>query len=335
MFVDIFKITLLCATLCFAQQLRGLAYNPYGTLGAPLTIADILQKPNDIYGQKFIYAYPALGSGYSAFDLAGGSTLLAFDNSLILGYAKSFYGLLLRISPYMYCDRNFDDSYECSSRNIFDMNFSVPLGSSILYAHTGLMANKGDDYGKYESYTKEASIGITGGNRLVWDSRINLEHREESYSGYEFVTSENLTRTEFLFNFGYKILQSDRLKFIIGLNNMLSCNYYYWSSSYIDNYVLFANISPNFLGEVALTEHLLAFVGASYHISYHMFLSKDDSTQIETFAITNSEPGAYVGLRYEYKNWAVETLLTSDAFGDLLNRNNPFFSLGLFFFFQP
>jgi len=348
--MNIVKIMLLCAVLCFAQQLRGFAYNPYGTLGAPPTISDILQKPSDIYLHKFVYVSPADGSGYSAFDLAGGSALLGFDNSLMLGYAKSFYGLLLRVSPYKYCDRNDNDSYECSSNQDIGLSFSMPLGNSILYAYTGKFISS--DYSdeddediissKYETSVKKAYIGIKGGNTLVWDLRLGVERYKTSYYGYgfsgftpyEFKFSNYLTNTEFLFNFGYKIVQNDRLKFIIGSNNALSCDYS--SYSYADNsqYNLLATISPNFLGEIALTEHLLAFVGASYDISYLMLLSQNDSTQIEGFAINNYEPGAYAGLRYEYKNWAIETLLASDAFGELLDRKNPFISLGFFFFFQ-
>jgi len=352
--MNIVKITLLCTALCFAQQpVRGFAYNPYGTLGAPPTIADILQKPSDIYLHKFVYVSPESSSGYSAFDFAGGSALLGFDNSLILGYAKSFYGLVLRVSPYKRCDLNFDDNYKCSSNQIFEMNFSIPLGSSIFYAHTSQTTQSGYDSdddidSQYESYIKEASIGITGGNTLVWDLRFSLDRQKISHSGYgyggydftpyEFTFSSYLTNAEFLFNFGYKILQNDRLKFIIGSNNALSCDYYSPYYTDFNEYYLGVTISPNFLGEVALTKHLLAFVGASYDISYNVTLSKGDSTQIEleSFAINNYEPGAYAGLRYEYKNWAVETRLVSNVTEAIFGENpyNPFISLGFFYFFQ-
>lgn len=361
--MNIAKIMLLCAVLVFAQHnaLRGFAYNPYETLGAAPTIADILQKPSDIHGHEFVYVSPKYGSGYSAFDLAGGSALLGFDQSflgfnqsLILGYAKSFYGLLLKISPYRLCNRSYDDVYKCSSNQNFGLNFSMPLGSSIFYAYTGktIQSDYGNDNDdilnyKYESSAKEAYIGITGGNALVWDFRLGFDRYKTSHSGYgygynfipyEFDFSNYETNTEFLFNFGYKILQSDRLRFIIGSNNGFLCQYY--SNSYNDasEYHLQAVISPNFLGEAALTKHLLAFVGASYNIYSYILLSKNDDTEddakIETFSIQSYMPGTYAGLRYEYKNWAIETRLQNDVFGEIFSGRTPFIRLGVFFFFQ-
>jgi len=364
--MNIIKVMLFCIAFAFAQQLsqekpfntlRGFAYNPYGTLGAAPTIADILQKPSDIYGHNFVYVSPESGSAYSAFDLAGGSALLSFDQSLMLGYAKSFYGLLLKVSPYRLCNRVSNDNYECSSDQNIDLNFSVPLGSSILYAYTGKTISSdyyNDDDGvdvsryKQELSAREAYIGITGGDKFVWDLRFNFDRYKISYSGYgyeeydftpkEFYFANSETDLTFLFSFAYKIVQNDRLNFIVGLNNEASWQYYSLFYNDFDNYDLQVIISPNFLGEIVLTKHLLAFVGASYSLSsYVLFSSGDDENddkKIDTFKMDNSEPGAYVGLRYEYKNWAVETRLQSDTFGELLSGNNPFISLGAFFFFQ-
>ncbi|MCL1956153.1 MAG: hypothetical protein FWF63_02420 [Fibromonadales bacterium] len=347
--MNIVKVMLLCVALVFAQQtLRGFAYNPYGTLGAAPTIEDILQKPSDIYEQKFIYVSPLPGSGYSAFDLAGGSALLGFDRSLMLGFAKSFYGLFLNVSPYRRCERIDDDNYECSSNQNIGLNFSVPLGSSVIYAHTGKEIisdyyNDNDDGDvvryKQEESVKEAYIGITGGDRLVWDLMFSYDRHKTSTSGYayeeynftprKFDFADYSTDIEFLFSFGYKILQSDKLKFIAGLNNELS---YFDSDNFYSFQVI---ISPNFFGEIALTKHLLIFVGANYSISSYVLLDdKNDDTKIKIFEISNYEPGAYAGMRYEYKNWAVETRLQSDAVGKLLDGKNPFIRLGAFFFFQ-
>jgi len=340
--MNIVKIILLCAVLVFAEQsLRGFAYNPYGTLGAAPTIADILQKPSDVYWHKFVYVSPESGSGYSAFDLAGGSALLGFDQSLMLGYAKSFYGLSLSIFPHKLCNRVSDDKYECSSNQNIGMNFSVPLGSSILYAYTGKITTSGydgddDDILKQESFVKKAYIGITGGDRLVWDLKFSYDlYKTSSYRymyndkflGIANDTSDT-TDMKFLLNLGYKILQSDKLKFIVGLNNE-------FSYSDFDNYYLQAIISPNFLGEMALTKHLLTFVGASYSISsYVRGATVEGDTNIDVFYLYKYEPGAYAGLRYEYENLAVETRLQSDTFEELLSGNNPFIALGVFFFFR-
>jgi len=91
-------------------------------------------------------------------------------------------------------------------------------------------------------------------------------------------------------------------------------------------------VSPNFLGEVILTGHLLAFVGARHNILYYMWLSEDYyyDMEIRYFSINNLGSGAYTGLRYERKNWAIETRLEGDVFGKVLSGNNPFISFGGF-----
>jgi len=360
MFMNIAKIMLFCVALAFAENsLRGFAYNLYETPGAAPTIADILQKPSDIYGHNFIYVSPASGSGYSAFDLVGGSALLGFDQSLMLGYAKNFYGLLLRISPHQFCYRKNEDNYECLSnenKNYIGLNFSVPLGNSILYAYTSRTTT--DKYNddndediiiyKDESSFKELYVGITGGNMLIWDFKFGFDRRKTSFSGYgyekydfipyEFNDAYYLTDAKLIFNFGYKIMQNDRLKFIVGSNNGLYCKYSSYSYYDFGMYNLQAIISPNFLGEAVLTEHLLIFAGARYSVFSEMFLFTEGyyhNKEIETFGIANFGSEAYLGLRYERKNWAVETRLQSDAFGEILSGNNPFASLGVFFFFQP
>jgi hypothetical protein len=354
-----------CAALVFAQQpsehpfntLRGFAYNPYGTLGAAPSIADILRMPSDIYGHKFVYVSPVSNLGYSAFDLAGGSALLGFNQSLILGYAKSFYGLSFEISPDKSCVKIYDD-YECrGNADHIGLNFSVPLGNSTLYAHTGRTTaenNRIEDNSDFTSKnsTKEMSIGITGGNIMIWDFRLGLDRigvrAKRIYYDYEEsgIVESDLIMTEpnFQFKFGYKILQSDRVKFIVGLSNWclwrymkneVNYSYFYTTEeeSYSSNtHYMYIRVSPNFLGEVVLTKHLLAFAGARHIISYDMSLYEDYSsnTEIRSLSIRSFGSDAYVGLRYGHKNWAVETRLQSDAFGEVLSGNNPFISLGGF-----
>jgi hypothetical protein len=52
--------------------------------------------------------------------------------------------------------------------------------------------------------------------------------------------------------------------------------------------------------------------------------------EVMDFGVANSGSGAYLGLRYERKNWAVETRLQNDTFGYILHGNNPFIGLGGF-----
>lgn len=366
---------LLCASFIFAEEnsfntLRGFAYNPYGTLGAPPTIADILQKPSDIYGHKFVYISPAFNQGYSAvnladesyvyvppaynqgysaFDLAGGSALLGFDRSLILGYAKSFYGLSLSISPSKRCEKN-DNDFECSvlARDHIGLNFSVPLGSLILYANVNktVEGHISDEPSLAfvnnfaRNSNKEANIGVTGGDALVYDININFGRSNLTYEKDYNLIEEGIsligTGVMLTFNLGYKVLESDNVKFIAGLNNLFHWARAEYKINGYDHSILdydFFNfdIFPNFLGETVLAKHLLIFAGARYRIHFIIDREKIDS-DMEIYRLDMSSGGssAYAGLRYERKLWAVETYFERDVLEEILNKKNPFIRLGGF-----
>jgi hypothetical protein len=366
---------LLLTAFVFAEEthfntLRGFAYNSYGTLGASPTIADILQKPNEIYGHKFIYVSPASSQGYSAFDLAGGSALLGFDQDIILGYAKSFYGLSILFSPSKSCKNkgyDGDNDFECSvlGRDYMSANFSVPLGNLIFYANINRIAinNIFDDDASFNSSSnslgnKGAHVGLTGGNTLFWDLKLRFDHFYGTTTTTSYFNSEEMPHVivfedsldrigmALLFDIGYKVLQNDNVKFLIGLNNRLFWNsekeiysLYYpeekFSAAFSDSsHLLAIYISPNFFGEIALSKHLFVFVGAEYSFSFDMLLRKDDdyssNIRLANFSIINYGSGAHAGLRYERKSWAVETRLQSDFFGEIFNKNSPFISLGGF-----
>lgn len=353
---------LFCAVSAFAQfnSLRGPAYNPYGTLGAAPTIADLFAKPSDIYGHKFIYVAPIDYVGYSAFDLAGGSAFLGFGNSIILGYAKNSWGLALDWTPnklwYGHDSYTFDE-YRVGDGDNIGLNVSFAFKNFTVYGGTNWLTNK-YEYHEYDStrtsfqsvYLEEESstrnfvLGVTGGSKLAWDLALDFKRFErmtdQNLYGHDetaqVISNDTLSTIKMRFSLGYKALQSDRARLIVGLNNSFAWNFHERSADYYiyfdysfhhdeRYYELLLNISPNILGEVALSKHLLAFMGADYGLFFH-------DTDGSLLIISRRYAKSYLGLRYERDNWAVETSLRN-VFDEDYDGKNPFINLGGFIYF--
>ena len=348
---------LFCATSALAQfdNLMGPAYNPYGTLGAAPTIADLIAKPSDIYGHKFIYIAPIDYAGYSAFDLAGGSTFLGFDHSLTLGYAKSSWGLALNLALdklwYSYDERYyvFEDREVFAGDNI-GLNVSLDFKRFIIYAHANWLTNEGyRGITEKESSTKNISLGVAGGSKLVWDVALNftrtgtMEEFKRQVSDdvvYIYPVFDTLTSIGTQFNLGYKALQNDKAKFIVGLNNNFKWHFKERESMRLllwrgevekdSDYALSLYICPNILGEVILTKHLLAFAGAEHTIS---FLDGKGYWEKYELRIRNLETtDSYFGLRYKGESWALEARLQKNVW-QALDGKDPFINLGGFIYF--
>ena len=363
---------LFCAISAFAQpdtkfdKLRGFAYNPYGTLGAAPTIGDLVTKPNMIYGSKFVYILPTDHLGYAGFDMLGGSMLLGFDNAelytgnIIIGYARKSWGLSLDLSIHKSFTGYEKYNYEESSnfrRNNIGLNLSVPLGNYVFYTKAGLTTE--DNYmtsifPQEERQTKSASIGITGGEKFIWDlsfdfarnendqDRTYIEERisdDQIFVIGEIDNSSSLTLTSLNYKIGYKVLQNNRARLIVGLDNRFDwfytnskAEYFYYYPDYDEyerensSYNLSLRISPNVFGEVALTDNLFAFVGAG-----HSFYIDDKDGRL--LQIENSSSNSYIGLRYGRELWAIEAMLANDIYESIKNKVNPLINLGGFIYF--
>ncbi|MDR2581307.1 MAG: hypothetical protein LBC85_09990 [Fibromonadaceae bacterium] len=91
-----------------------------------------------------------------------------------------------------------------------------------------------------------------------------------------------------LFNLGHKVLQNDKIRIIAGLKNSFNwqlledkTTFTYYDPYKINessNYYHYLTLatSPNILGEIALTNHWLAFVGAGTNISLSAQFSGQD-----------------------------------------------------------
>jgi hypothetical protein len=363
---------LLCAACAFAQEqqadypfdkLHGFAY--YSTLGGAPTIENLIATPSDFHGYKFVYISPVGYSGYSAFDFAGGSMLLGFDNSLILGYARGSWGLSLDLALNKTWYKVYDgyERYTHPGDNI-GANFSVPLGNLTLYTRANWLNKDYDATNSYsltceenincdmqeESSVKKTSIGITGGNKFIWDAGFDFSKNKgtivisnEKYNFNYFSYDFTITGANLHFDLGYKALQNNRARFIVGLNNNLNWEFqkYKISSDFYDNtgkysnHSLWLSIQPNILGEVALTGHLFAFAGAWHNIAFNMLLEESYFYEMDIMLINLNTVGsrAYLGLRYERENWTVETRLQNDVFEEIFNKKSPFINLSGFIFF--
>jgi hypothetical protein len=105
---------------------------------------------------------------------------------------------------------------------------------------------------------------------VTWTVGLNfLRHVISTETGK--VTSVDLnTRTEFTpyFNLGGKILGNDNARVFIGSNNKLPVQIFDGYDGDTDSFSAFATgliVSPNILGELALTDNFLLFGGATHN----------------------------------------------------------------------
>jgi len=345
------------------DNLRGNAYNPYSTQGAASTVGDLVTLPSDIYGKKFFYVSPVNFLGYTAFDLGGGSTLLGLDNSvagntaaLILGYATPAFGVALNysISKIWTSDKEpvkISERVTNPGDNI-GLYFSAPLGFATLYANGGWLTygeSRTSEVDGDETSTDYSEItfnaGLTGeSGSLNYDlflSFIRTGGSQTLPNGNKLVDESTFTGLGLGLNLGYAALQSSNARVLVGLNNFLYMQFYderkppSGTSIKSDNVIGFI-MYPNILGELALSESLLAFTGASHGLSL-LGGNNDKDKNTTYFHIRHSNgTAAFAGLRYQKTNWALEAQVATNVFNNPFggfNGSNIFTGFGGFIYF--
>jgi len=334
------------------DSLRGHAYNPYSTPGAASTVEDLITLPSDINGQKFFYISPTNLLGYTAFDIYGGSALLGLDRSgacpktsnncneqaaLVLGYANSIFGLALNYSIAKMWKTGLDgygDSYDVRYTLPADnigLYVSFPLSSKTLYANanwqtydvsTDSVAANGDRI-KYDYSNIIANIGLTGNaGSLAYD--IYLEAIRDggiiTVYGDKLIDKNDQAYLEFAlhFNLGKTVLQNSTARVIAGANSYFYIDIYDKTNNDKSDNVMGIKTIPTVLAEVFLSDNLLTFAGAVHALE---LIAGDADRNSETSLLEIGhyrQSGAFVGLRYQKTNWAMEAQLSSNMF------NNPF-----------
>jgi hypothetical protein len=339
------------------DSVRGNAYNPYGTVGAPSTVGDLVKTPSDIFGQKFLYVSPSDRNGYTAFDFAGGSGLLGLSNSaagpghlsaLILGYANSAFGLALRYSV----NKDFisNDNTNLSVRKTYpadniSLYLSLPLGSETLYANggwvtyntSGTMDIDGDK-SKIDYSSITANTGFLGSlGSLNYDLHLNFVREGGSYVSVDnkkAVDSATYSQFEVGIDLGYSALQSKNARVIVGLNNSLDITFYdKIGKLYKGDNIISAWLAPNILGDVAITENFFVFAGAVNSMDFSFGDGDAESDSHHTSIKSSYGTSAFIGIRYQKPNWAIESeVLNANPFA-AFRGENILVNLGGFIYF--
>jgi len=338
------------------DSVRGHAYNPYSTVGAASTVGDLIRVPSDILGQKFLYVSPIAQIGYTAFDLAGGSAMLGLSNSvaeqgrlsaLVLGYANSIFGLAIKYSV----DKEFtsEDKSNVSVRTTnpadnIELYLSLPFGEETLYANGGWITERESGFvdadGKrrkidYSTITSEAGL-LGSRGALNYDMHFNFKRYGGTYVGEDdkkAVERGTYSRFALGLDLGYAALQSQNARVIVGLNDAVGVVFLdKIGKIYKGDNTIFGRLTPNILGEVALSKNLFAFTGAE-HSLYFRFGDEDAEADTHyTLVKNNLETVAFMGIRYQKPNWAIESELSTNPFEAFVGENI-LINLGGFIYF--
>jgi len=212
---------------------------------------------------------------------------------------------------------------------------------------------------KYDYSTINANVGLLGNlGALNYDAYLNIERHggtmtssKESFTsmGQKAVTDSSYLAVSLNINLGYAALQNQTARVIVGSNNM-------FGAIFLDEVdpgdpkvaggsMKALVISPNILGEVVFAENWFAFAGAKHDINF-IFEPKTprdennsetvilqanlDKSDFQTGEIVGTE--AFIGIRYQKPNWALETQVSANPFKALAGENI-FASFGGFIYF--
>jgi len=320
------------------DSVRGHAYNPYSTVGAASNVRDLVTTPSDINGQKFVYVSPTDRLGYTAFPLGdNGSALLGLDNSpsgnlaaLILGYANSAFGVALNysVSKVWWDSSSVSSRYTWPGDNI-GLYLAIPLSFATFYINANWLTyglssvNRTVSNETKRDYSEiQGNAGLTGSSgSLSYDGYLNVIRTGGSVilpNDDKLVDEYSYLGSALNFNIGYAALQNSAARVIVGFNNYFSIRIYDKIDNVRSDNIMSFVISPNILGEVSLSDSWLAFAGATHAINL-IAGNNDKNSKTSRLEIAHrDETGAFVGLRYQKPNWAIETQISADVF------NNPF-----------
>ncbi len=334
--------------------LRGRAYNTVGNQAAASTIADKMSKPHEMAGNKLVYLEPTMEFAAVAFGDSSSTYFLGFHNSnnlglLRAGYATKSFGLqlfaalgkswLLKDGPNRETTQN-----NVSIGDVIGAVYSMPLGSNLDLSIEGnwktisaeesnTSSNKNDTQTErdYWDINIRGAVSNTPANekKFSWSTgatvlRHNLTESEVSNKDKtEKATLDSRWQVEPFFNAGVSVLNTNNARVLLGLNTRIPVQIYDQienaSTSVRENHLAMGIFtSPNLLAELALSDNWLIFGGATYE--WNVFSTEylyENNTDITAFAMKNSTTTVNAGVRFQYKNFALETAISDNFF------NNP------------
>jgi len=298
-----------------------------------------------------------------------GEPLLA---SLILGYATSAFGVALEYSVGKMWTTEIQGPVTQSSRITYPgdnigLYFSMPLGSATTYANVNWLtyelsgikeiegAASADGWTKIDYSTIDANAGLLGNlGALNYDVYLNVERHggtmTSSYfssMGEKVVTDSSYLAVSLNINIGYAALQNETARVIVGSNNMIGAAFLDeidpGEPSFAGGSTKALIISPNILGEVIFANSCFAFAGAKHDINFifepetprdenssETIILQANLDKLQTGEIMGTE--AFIGIRYQKPNWALEAQVSANPFKALAG-DNIFANFGGFIYF--
>jgi len=341
------------------DNVRGNAYNPYGTVGAASTVRDLVEKPADIFGNQFFYISPVRSartniSGYTALPFGGNSVLLGLDHdptenlaSWILGYANSSFGIALDYSVSKLFTSN--KTIKTSTRTTYPGdNIGVYFSSGELYANANWLtygqssSTDVDGNSSSEDYSQiEGTVGLSGkSGSFNYDAYVNgirTGGTRKDKDDNKSVDQHTFLGGSLNFDIGYTAFQSSNARVIAGSNNRIVAKFFdgVQNGRKADQQFGLV-IAPNILGEFGLTENWLTFAGASNDINVLAGDGQGNSSTSRLGIAHADGTDAYVGIRYQKANLALEAEVAANVFNNPVGGfagSNMFVGFGGFVYF--
>jgi len=268
--------------------------------------------------------------------------MLGLDNSasergdnlaaLVLGYANSAFGLALKYSVNKRFTSNDKDNL--STRTTYpadniELYFSFPLGLETFYANGGWLTERTSGSVDADGKSRKIDYSTITANTGLLGSNYNI-HLDFFRQGGSYVDEKDRKAVEegtfsafaLGIDLGSEVLQSKNARVLVGFNDTVAIVFYdKIGKLYKGDNIILAQLTPNILGEVALSENLFAFAGAMHNLT---FLFGDGDGESDTHhTIIESDPStqAFMGIRYQKTNWAIESELSTNPFGALAGEN--------------
>lgn len=349
------------------DKLRGRSYggSAFGNQAAAFTVADYLDWPHLMAGNKFLYVEPAGEYGTVSADMGGKTIFLNLDNTdqrgiMTIGMAMSqSMGVELRLSK----DRtmttvNPDAGDETTTSVVGEgdqmgVGFSMNMGTNALRvsadwitptaqtnSETGSAKNEQD----FSEYILEAGFSnFPSGADLVWTAGFTFDRLSETSkagAGDEVIGANANTNIILNFDAGMKILSNGTSRVLLGSNN--SIGYQMWDNldgTREDSTRMVLALAPNIVGEYAFNENWMISGGAS-HTFVPFGMSGATSPTVNersSMFIQSGATMANAGVRYQKDNFAVEAGIQDGVFNDgpasFFSGTNRLYNFGAFLYF--
>lgn len=357
------------------DMLHGNAYNLAQNEAAAPTVNGNIAFPHKMRGLKLGYIEPVDDMGAVSFGERA-TYFFVFDNSqdlgmLTAGLALNRFGFTIGAAV----DKNWTDATYAKHEE----HYKTTSGGTLAAATFSMKAGSLDIAlrGKYANPKNLKYVNIPGSetdlkiwdamgtlavsksnnNKFAWTAQVSvLRHNSEKFSqslveeiidGKSKVVIHTVTATDTTarvevtpeFNFGSRILQSEKARIFIGLNTALPIVVFDQLDNYRETETTYAlTTAPNVLGEIALNTHFMVFGSVSHRWELFQYgVYEQDLTSIKTLDVQSGKTEANLGARFQYEQAALELAFTKtflqNPFGSFSDHDNIAMSIGAFIMF--